>query len=94
VGLRERDLFRQPLREDELRDLLGDVAPGEAFAWRSPRARAMHLDPANPLTDDELIRLMVAVPYLIRRPVVRIGGRTLFGPDQRRLEAALRAEGG
>ena len=89
MTVRERDFFRERLSEGELRELLGDRPPSEAFAWRSPRARAMNLDPANPPPDDDLVRLMLEVPYLIRRPVIRIGGEILFGFDQNRLGAAL-----
>ena len=89
MSVRERDFFKERLSEGELRGLLGRTLPGEAFAWRSPRAKAMNLDPANPPSDDELVRLMLEVPYLIRRPVIRIGGETLFGFDRARLEALL-----
>ncbi len=49
----------------------------------------MKLDPANPPADHELVRLMLEVPHLIRRPVIRIGVDTLFGFDQRRLATML-----
>ncbi len=49
----------------------------------------MNLDAANPPSDDELLRLMLEVPYLIRRPIIRLGGRTFFGFSQKELEAAL-----
>jgi arsenate reductase-like glutaredoxin family protein len=84
-----RDFFRERLTEEELRQLLGDTPPAEAFAWRSPRARAMGLDPASPPPPEELLRLMLQVPYLIRRPVIRLGERTFFGFDRRALEEAL-----
>ena len=90
--MRERDFFREPLSEAELRELLGGRPAAEAFAWRSPRARAMGLDPARPPSDDELVRLMLEEPYLLRRPVIRIAGETAFGFDRRRLEEIL-AEG-
>jgi arsenate reductase-like glutaredoxin family protein len=32
---------------------------------------------------------MLETPYLIRRPVIRIGERTLFGFDQRELESLI-----
>ena len=89
MNVRERDFFKERLNEGELRALLGGRPPAEAFAWRSPRARAMKLDPANPPSGEELIRLMLDVPHLIRRPVVGVAGQTLFGFDQRRLEALL-----
>ncbi len=33
---------------------------------------------------------MLEVPYLIRRPIIRLGERTYFGFNQKELEAALR----
>ncbi len=89
VALREREFFKERLSETELRELLGATPPTEAFAWRSPRAKAMSLDPKSPPASDELIRLMLEVPYFIRRPMIHIGGETIFGFDRKRLEAAL-----
>jgi len=72
-----------------LKELLGNTPAAEAFAWRSPRARQMGLDAKSPPPDAELIRLMLQVPYLLKRPVVRMGGRTVFGFDRTKLEALL-----
>ncbi len=88
--VRERDFFQEPLNEAELRELLGATPPAEAFAWRSPRAKEMGLDPANPPADGELVRMMLEVPYLLRRPVIRIERETVFGFDRERLEGLLR----
>jgi len=86
----DRDFFKQPFSEAELRALLAGTAPAAAFAWNSPRARAANLSRQDPPPDGELIRLMLETPYLIRRPVIRIGGRTLFGFNQREVESLLR----
>ena len=66
-----------------------DKSPAEAFAWRSPRAKAMAPDARNPPSNDALIQMMLEVPYLIRRPVIRIAGETIFGFDRKRLEALI-----
>ena len=87
--MHDRDFFRQPFSEAELRALLAETPPADAFAWNSPRARAANLSPHDPPQDDELIRLMLETPYLIRRPVIRIGERTLFGFNQREVEPLL-----
>ena len=87
--MHDRDFFKQPFTESELRDLLAGTPPAEAFAWNSPRARAANLARQDPPPDDEIIRLMLETPYLIRRPVIRIGGRTLFGFNQREVESLL-----
>ncbi len=87
--MHERDLFEQPLSEPELRALLAATAATDAFAWNSPRARSMKLSRRDPPPDSELIRLMLETPYLIRRPVIRIRERTLFGFNQRELEEII-----
>lgn len=89
MAVNERDFFKDRLSEAELRELLGETSPASAFAWKSPRARAMDLDPTRPPSDEQLVRLMLEVPYLIRRPIIRLGGRTYFGFNQKELEAAL-----
>jgi len=74
----DRDFFKQRLSEVELRELLKDSKPASAFAWKSPRAKNLNLSPDDPPPDEELIRLMIENPYLIRRPIIRIGERTFF----------------
>ncbi len=46
----------------------------------------MALDRARPPSDQELVRLMLEVPYLIRRPIIRLGD----GFNQKEVGAALR----
>ena len=82
-----RDFFKQPFSEPEMRALLAQTPPADAFAWNSPRARAMNLSRNDPPRSDELVRLMLETPYLIRRPIIRIGDRTRFGPSQAQLES-------
>ncbi|HXG41294.1 MAG TPA: ArsC/Spx/MgsR family protein [Dehalococcoidia bacterium] len=89
MQVKARDFFRERLTADELRDILGEAPPPEAITWRSPRAKALGLDPANPPPPQELLRLVLEVPHLLRRPVIRLGGRTIFGFDRRALEEAL-----
>lgn len=93
MTLRERDFFSQPLSREELRALLRGTEPAEAFAWRSPRAKAMGLVANSPPADAELLQLMLDTPYLLRRPVIRIGKRVIFGFDKPKLEAALAQAG-
>ena len=87
--MHDRDFFKQPFSEGELRALLAGTPPADAFAWNSPRARAANLSRQDPPPDGELIQLMLDTPYLIRRPVIRIGERTMFGFNQRELDSLL-----
>ena len=66
VELEERDFFKDGFTETELRDLLGGTPPADVFSWRSPSARKLGLD-RDTVTADELIRLMLDEPRLIRR---------------------------
>ncbi len=93
MRLRERDFFSQPLSEGELRGLIKHTKPAEAFAWRSPRAKALGLKANDPPPDTELVGMMLENPYLLRRPVICIGGQVIFGFDQVKVEAALTRTG-
>jgi arsenate reductase-like glutaredoxin family protein len=58
------------------------------FNPRSSSVKSMGLKP-DKLSDYELIDLMLQEPRLVRRPVVRIGGKVYFGADSRVLEKIL-----
>jgi len=47
------------------------------------------LDSRNPPSETELVRLMLDVPYLIKRPVIRIGGAAVFGFDREKVESLI-----
>ena len=48
------------------------------FSWRSPSAK-QYRDRRGELTDDELIDLMLEEPRLVRRPILIVGNKVLFG---------------
>ncbi len=77
VEVEERDFFKEPFSETELRGLLGDDSPGDIFSWRSPSVKKLGLD-RDALSDDDLIRLMVEEPRLVRRPLLD-DGRLVVG---------------
>ena len=82
VEFSERDFFKDGFTESELRDLLGDTNPADVFSWRSPSARNLGLD-RDTASPDELIRLMLEEPRLIRRPLIQAEGRLLVGTDKK-----------
>ena len=84
----ERDFFVDGFTDAELRALLGDLPPDDVFSWRSPSARALRRD-RDAVSADELIRLMVAQPRLIRRPLIRAGGRLFVGTDKAAMAEAF-----
>jgi arsenate reductase-like glutaredoxin family protein len=78
----ERDYFKERFSEAELRGLLDGRPAAEIFSWRGPTARKLGL-PAkrDTLTDDELIRMMIDEPNLIRRPLFDVNGELVAGFD-------------
>ena len=86
----ERDFFKDRFSETEIRSLLGGRSPSDIFSWRSPSFKAMGLDPLT-LSEEEIVRLMLEEPRLIRRPIVRIGSGLVVGANIVDLEKALEA---
>ena len=81
--MEERDFFKEPFSDGELRDLAADVGLSQIFARRSPSLKKMGLADKE-LSDSEMLELMLKEPGLVRRPLVRIGNRLLIGPTLRR----------
>ena len=88
--MEERDFFKDPFSDAEIRGLLRGHPANEIFSWKSPSFKALGLDPGN-LSDDDLVRLMLQEPRLIRRPMVRIGEELVVGSNTKDLEKALGA---
>ena len=89
----ERDYFKEPFTEGELRDLVAEVGdPGVSamFASRSPSLKKLGLNPAE-LSDDRKLSLMLEEPRLVRRPIVRLGDRLIIGASLKAITDALGA---
>ena len=83
VTFSTRDLFKEPLKEDEIRRL-ARLAPGGVrglLSLRSPQVKALGLDRRQP-SDDALVALMAKEPRLLRRPLFHDGRRLLIGFDK------------
>ena len=87
VEVEERDFFKEPFSEAELRGLLGDDSPRDIFSWRSPSVKKMGLD-RDALSDDDLVRLMVEEPRLMRRPLLEVDGRLVAATAKNAAELA------
>ncbi len=74
----ERDFFKDPFTEEELRSLARTVPPNELFSWASPSAKAFR-GRRGDISEDELIRLMLGEPRLIRRPILITGDEAVLG---------------
>ena len=84
----ERDFFKEPFTEQELRDLIGEHSPSEVFSWSSPSFKKLGLN-RDDLGDDRLIQLMLDEPRLIRRPLFRVGDRLVIGASKKTLDEAF-----
>lgn len=77
------------LPEDKLRELLrkGGMRPAEVLRRREPMVAELDIDPDDPPSDDELIRLMAEHPQIVQRPIVERGDRAVLArPVERVLE--------
>ena len=89
--IEERDYFKEPFREEELKALAGEAGVSQMFARRSPSLKKMGLA-GKEMSDDEMLALMLQEPRLIRRPIIRIGGNMLVGANMKAVEAAIAGE--
>ena len=69
MELAERDIFKEPLTETELRELTAMRAIRDLFSFNSPSFRKLGLDP-DAFTDQQMMSLVMGDPRLIRRPLV------------------------
>ncbi len=88
VEIQERDYFKEPFTEQEIRDLAESASISQMFARRSPSLKTMGLADKD-LSEAEMLALMLKEPRLVRRPLVRMGGQLLVGANLKAVEAAL-----
>ena len=69
-------------------ELLQGKPAAEMFNFKSPSFKQMGLE-QDKLKDAELIDLMLKEPRLVRRPVVRVGGKVYFSADKSVLESLI-----
>jgi arsenate reductase (glutaredoxin) len=79
-----RDYFKERFTVEELRALLGEIGltPRDALSRRSRSYKARVSDRLDSLIDDELLRLMVEDPTLLRRPLAVRDGQAVVGFDR------------
>ncbi len=86
--MEERDFFKDPFTEQEIKELSQDVGIPQIFARRSPSLKKLGLD-GQELSDEKMLELMLQEPRLVRRPLVNLGGKLLVGANLKVVEAAL-----
>ena len=92
MEIEERDFFKDRFSRDELQALAREEGLGNLFARRSPSLKKLGLD-GQDLPESRMMELMLQEPRLIRRPLVRIGGKLVVGANMKSMEAALQDSG-
>lgn len=90
VALSERDYFKEPLSEDEVKEMAAIAGIDQIFAKRSPSLKQMGLA-GQDLSEDEMVRLMLQEPKLVRRPMIRVGEQLFVGGGAAVLDSVVSA---
>ena len=90
VALSERDYFKEPFSEEEVREMAAIAGIDQIFAKRSPSLKQMGLT-GQDLSEDEMVRLMLQEPKLVRRPMIRVGEQLFVGGGAAVLDSVVSA---
>lgn len=88
----ERDFFKETFSEEEIREMASLAGIEQIFARRSPSLKQMGLADKE-LSEDEIVRLMLQEPKLVRRPMMRVGDQIMVGGAPAAVQAAITAAG-
>jgi nitrogenase-associated protein len=80
-----RSLLTEPWTTERLRAFFGDLPVAEWFNLSSPRVYGGEVSP-EALDEAEALRLMIADPLLIRRPLMEVDGQRRVGFDPETVE--------
>lgn len=80
IDIQKRDFFKEPFSEPELKKIIkfSGISPNEFLRKRDKMYKELGLD-KNKKTKDEIIKLMVKYPGLIRRPIIINKNKTMVG---------------
>ena len=84
----DRDFFKETFSELEIRELAAIAGTENIFARRSPSLKKLSLVDKE-LSDDEMVNLMLQEPKLVRRPLIKVGGKLMVGGGTAAVEAAI-----
>ena len=84
----DRDFFKETFSESEIRELAAMAGTENIFARRSPSLKKLSLADKE-LSDDEMVNLMLQEPKLVRRPLMKVGGKLMVGGGTAAVEAAI-----
>ena len=85
----ERDFFKEALSRKELDGIIGKRPTLEFFSSKSPSVKKMGLN-IDALSEAQMKRLMIEEPRLLRRPLLKVGGKVLVGFKADEWDAAFR----
>lgn len=88
VDFEEREYGKHPFSEKELRDLIGDDPIEPFLNTRTPLYREKNMK-QKPPSKDEVIKLMLKDPNLLKRPVIIKGKKKLTGFNEAEVKAFL-----
>ncbi len=88
--LQERDYFKEPFSEEEIREMAALSGIDQIFARRSPSLKQMGLV-GRELSEDEMVNLMLKEPKLVRRPLIRVGNQVFIGGSGSVLDSVVDA---
>ena len=80
IDIQKRDFFKDPFSENELKKIIktSGIAPKDLLRKRDKMFKELGLD-ANLPTDNQIIKLMVKYPGLIKRPIIINKNKTHVG---------------
>ena len=82
--------YTEPIPKEKLTELLRKMGIGarELLRTKEPVYRELQIA-SRPLTDEQIVELMVAHPDLIQRPIVERGDRAILARPAERLREIL-----
>ncbi len=84
----DRDFFKDAFSEAEIRELASLAGTENIFARRSPSLKKMGLADRE-LSEDEMVKLMLQEPKLVRRPLLKVGNKLMVGGGNAAVEEAI-----
>lgn len=84
--LEVRDLLTEAWTAARLRAVFGERAVGDCFNLSAPRVKRGEINP-DALSTDQALKLMLAEPLLIRRPIIEVNGEYRVGFDSADIDA-------
>ena len=81
-----RNLLEEPWTAEQLRPFFGQLSVAEWFNRTAPAVKSGEVDPDS-VTEQEALALMIDMPLLIRRPLMKVAGEYLVGFDIKVVEA-------